>query len=542
MSSEDRSITPMGQLISLAIALGAEKVAGWSLLEASNFGKPAVWTPQELQNTRNLIEAGDDPLGGLFCRIRSSEDRRSSGAVYTPPLIVDAMVDRAAEECDPTLIVDPGVGSGRFLAKCGKRFPKAKLIGIDLDPIASILARGHLAAAGLADRSTIIYDDYRSVVLPPTKGKTLFIGNPPYVRHHLIEPHWKNWLGDTAAKWGLNASALAGLHVYFFVSTLLKARKDDHGIFITAAEWLDVNYGSVLRQMLLGDLGGKSITIVEPSVMPFADTMTTAAITSFQVQSKPTSILFSRVKSVKDLTEKRSGMKIGRKRLESEQRWSYLTKVRREIPSGFVELGEICRVHRGQVTGNNRIWIAGEHSADLPDTVLYPSVTKARELIAADGVLDNASALRCVIDIPAELDALNAEERASVEKFLNAAKQNGAHLSYVAQNRRAWWAVNLRAPAPILCTYMARRAPAFVENVAEARHINIAHGIYPRESLTKRIMTTLVSYLSRAVNIRDGRTYAGGLVKFEPREMERLAVPSLDLLRQGFDASTATPI
>jgi hypothetical protein len=77
---------------------------------------------------------------------------------------------------------------------------------------------------------------------------------------------------------------------------------------------------------------------------------------------------------------------------------------------------------------------------------------------------------------------------------------------------------------------MARRAPAFVRNLADARHINIAHGLYPREPLDERVLTRLVSYLARMTNVVDGRTYAGGLTKFEPREMERILVPSPELL------------
>jgi hypothetical protein len=78
---------------------------------------------------------------------------------------------------------------------------------------------------------------------------------------------------------------------------------------------------------------------------------------------------------------------------------------------------------------------------------------------------------------------------------------------------------------------MARRPPAFVRNLASARHINIAHGLYPREPLSPHLLDALARYLSRSTSLRDGRTYAGGLTKFEPREMERLAVPRPDLLR-----------
>ena len=72
---------------------------------------------------------------------------------------------------------------------------------------------------------------------------------------------------------------------------------------------------------------------------------------------------------------------------------------------------------------------------------------------------------------------------------------------------------------------MARRPPAFVRNVAGVRHLNIAHGLYPREPMPGAVLDRLAGYLRSSVALGQGRTYAGGLTKFEPREMERLAVP-----------------
>jgi hypothetical protein len=73
---------------------------------------------------------------------------------------------------------------------------------------------------------------------------------------------------------------------------------------------------------------------------------------------------------------------------------------------------------------------------------------------------------------------------------------------------------------------MARRPPAFVRNLADARHINIAHGLYPREDFTSDFLDAIAKYLSGNTSTTSGRTYAGGLTKFEPREMERLPVPA----------------
>lgn len=443
------------------------------------------------------------------------------------------MVSWAISYRYPVRVVDAGLGSGRFLIDAGRRFTRAALVGIELDPLAALLARANLAATGLAARSRVVVGDYREVTLPRVDGHTLYIGNPPYVRHHQLEHRWKTWLTTMAATQGLEASQLAGLHVHFFLATALNSQKGDFGAFITAAEWLDVNYGRLVRQLFLGGLGGQGITVIEPTANPFPDAATTGAITYFDIGSRPKSVRLKRVSRIEDLTQPNGGYRVRRERLEGAQRWTPLTRAIRKPPEGFVELGELCRVHRGQVTGANKVWIVEDAAAvDLPPSFLFRSVTRARELFQAGQILRDATTLRSVIDLPVDLDAISQDDRRRIEEFLRRARRLGADSGYIARNRKAWWAVGLRTPAPILGTYMARRPPAFVRNLAAARHINIAHGIYPRDAMTDATLTWLTEYLSKSISLAGGRTYAGGLTKFEPKEMERLVVPTPDLLAQ----------
>jgi len=518
------------ELLAAALALGARDVPGWSPQEEALTADLPLFDLVQAEELLRRIRANEDPLGEAFCTLRSTADRRVQGATYTPPGIVAAMVEAAARQGTPDRIVDPGTGSARFLNAAGRRFPRAALVGVELDPLAAILARANLAAAGLADRATVIVGDYRALSIDSTPGQTLYIGNPPYVRHHLLEPLWKQWLVREAVRRGLSASQLAGLHAYFFLATALQAHPRDFGVFITAAEWMDVNYGRLIRDLLLTELGGKRIVVIEPTALPFPDAATTAAIVTFEVGSKPRSIWLKRVNTLDELRDSRPGRCVHRERLATERRWSRLTHAAQSGPEGYVELGELCRVHRGQVTGANRVWIAGAHSEGLPSSVLFPTVTRARELFSAGSVLDDPTTLRQVIDLPTDLDQLDAADRRAVERFLERARRMGADLGYIASNRKAWWAVGLRSPAPVLATYMARRPPAFVRNRADARHINIAHGLYPREPLSETVVAGLIRYLAQATRLTDGRTYAGGLTKFEPREMERLLVPTPALL------------
>lgn len=530
----DAHIKSERDLLKIALALGARDVSGWSDAEEQIVEGLTTIAPSIVRQVREQIVEGEDPLGEAFCVLRTPAERRPAGATYTPIEIVRAMCAWAEESGKPVRIIDPGIGSGRFILEAGRRFRFVTLLGVEIDPLAAVIARGNIAAAGMAKRARIELTDFRTLMIDALDGQTLFIGNPPYVRHHRIEPIWKQWLTEKAAECGFHASQLAGLHVHFLLATVMKARRGDYGSFITAAEWLDVNYGSLVRELFLGPLGGENIIVVDPKAMPFPDAQTTAAVTYFRIGGRATAVRLKRVEKLRDISPDGGGRVVRRERLEAEKRWSHLTRGARPEPDGFVELGEICRVHRGQVTGANKVWIEGPHSEFLPDSVLFPSVTKARELINAGLELKDSSCLRRVIDLPTDLDVFDALERRAIDRFLRCARGLGADTAYVARNRKAWWSVGLYEPAPILATYMARRPPAFVRNLVAARHINIAHGLYPREPMPKCAIVALTSYLAGATRIDEGRTYAGGLTKFEPREMERILVPSLNFLKQEF--------
>jgi len=484
----------------------------------------------ELDILRQVIMAGADPLGDAFALIRSASDRRATGAVYTPHLIVQSMTAWLADQGALARIVDPGAGSGRFILAAGQAFPDAQLVAIEKDPLAALMLRASLAVRGLATRSTVLVKDYREIQLPRLAGRSAFIGNPPYVRHHEIGEAWKAWYADGFAKFGIKASALAGLHLHFFLQTRLLAKNGDVGTFITSAEWLDVNYGSALRRLLVEELGGLALHVLEPQVEAFPGTATTAAITCFRVGDLEKPVRVRSVGTIAQLNGLSRGTEVARERLQSERRWSVIVRPSKPHRDGAIELGELFRVHRGQVTGANSIWIAGGHAAGLPERVKIASVTKARDLIQAGASLPSDDVLRRVIDLPLDLDEFTQDERQRIDAFLMWAKTNGADQSYIARHRKAWWAVGLRAPAPILCTYMARRPPQFTLNACGARHINVAHGLYPREALAPDALVALVAWLNENINTGSGRTYAGGLTKFEPKEIERLRIPRLETL------------
>ena len=481
-----------------------------------------------------------DALGVAFCKENSPQSRRPEGITLTPQFVVERMVEEVVRRNpDVQRIVDCGAGTGRFSIAAAKAFPNAQIIAVECNVKLAALLQENLTLSGFADRVTIVRQDFRSVALPPIAGRTLYIGNPPYVRHHEISPAWKSWYQEMMKAMGVKASQLAGLHLHFFAKAIACSRPGDLVFFITAAEWLETKYGKSLRELILAKASKSEITVVNARVPIFEDAMTTSTLTLVEV-GKPNDIVAIRqVETLAALQHPNGFARFDTSACQIADRWTDLLRPPDEAIrlSNSIQLGDVLSVHRGQVTGMNSVWVSGAYQGPLPGSVCFPVVTCAKDLLSLSiARLENANGLRRVIDLPADLLELDKTEQLEVNEFLKWAKSRLAHEGYIASHRKPWYRVGLRAPAPIVMTYMARRPPRFVRNVCGARLINVAHGLYPRIPISDDVLDLLVEWLNSNVSINSGRTYAGGLIKFEPGEVMRLRIPRLESLAKGYNA------
>jgi len=527
---------PQPELLSVALALLGRESALSPDEAAVVAGIKPCTDKQLVERFRIAIAKGNDPLGDSFCKLRNAIDRRRHGQTFTPKGIVSTMIRKAQVEVEKggafAQVVDCGAGTGRFALAAGRVFPKAKIVAVESDPLCAVLLRANLAVAGVTDRVTVLVGDFREVKLP-FRGRRLFIGNPPYVRHHDIGEDWKKWYSATMRTLGADkASKLAGLHLHFFARVGEIAKPGDVGVFVTAAEWIDTNYGAALRSSLCARLGGVSVHVVDAKAEPFPGVMTTAAITVFHPHQIPTVIKLQAVANVSDLGTLAGGVVRSATDLASAKKWypRFFSPASVHVlnaPQSGTRVGSLFRVSRGQVTGANHIWIAGEKAVNLPARVLLPCVTGANELFAASengGQLKHVDHLKRVVNLPRDLDTFGRWERSAVDAFLKWAEQEGGNSGYIATHRSPWWAVRLLPAAPIICTYMARRPPVFIRNVAGARLLNIAHGLYPRVPMSEADLDEACLALNRASSLNDGRVYAGGLTKFEPSAVEGMLI------------------
>lgn len=109
--------------------------------------------------------------------------------------------------------------------------------------------------------------------------------------------------------------------------------------------------------------------------------------------------------------------------------------------------------------------------------------------------------------------------------------------AYKCRIRPDWWRVPLVKPADLLLTYMNADTPRLCTNRARVHHLNSVHGVYTRPEVKRLAMDYLplasINSMTLVGAETVGRAYGGGMLKVEPREADRLPMPSPALVESA---------
>ena len=423
--------------------------------------------------------------------------RQLSGQVPTPAPLADAMAAWVLARPARTLL-EPGAGAFAFSRAALRRQPSLEVTGVELDP------RAGLAPPG----ARLIVGDFLDDATLGDRRFDAILCNPPYVRHHHIDPARKRELASRlGARAGIAISTLAGSHVHFLLRALELLAPGGRAAFVTGAEWLQAAYGASLRRHLAASGLLRAILVAHPETEVFPGVLSTAAVILLEnAPAAPIRAAFDLdLASLIRLTAE-GAASAPAITLDSE-RWT------RPLPPG-PRLGTLFRARRGIATGANDFFVLTARRARelrLPDRVLRPCLTSPRDLE------------------PRRLLTLGRGPLgARVRAYLDEGEAEGLHLRYLCRTRDPWYRVEELAPAPLLVAYMSRAAVRVFPN-RSAIHLNLFHGIYPRQGTPARLVARLRRYLESAPGQSAARAaarrYARGLFKLEPSDLEAIPIP-----------------
>lgn len=267
---------------------------------------PAAVTPLGREGTLLATEMGELAaaldvdgaaylLGRTYATMLPEEMRASNGVFYTPPAVVERLLDiatAAGVDWRTCRAVDPACGGGAFLAPIARRMIAAlegtdprfivrhlasHLAGRELDGFAAWLSLvfldATLNARGLAGELLELVTVGNSLQWHDAGDFDLVVGNPPYGRVRLD--------GDLREAYKRSLYGHANLYGLFLDLAVRKARKGGIIAYVTPTSFLCGEYYKNLRALLAAEAPPVSFEFLSERSGIFDDVLQETLLTAF---------------------------------------------------------------------------------------------------------------------------------------------------------------------------------------------------------------------------------------------------------------------
>lgn len=470
---------------------------------------------------------------------RERRERRLIGAFYTPEFVARQLV-RWANPDSLGRILDPSFGGCSFLTAAvdeARSFDRnlSGVIGVDIDDTAFDHARS-LVSSGLPARNVVRSDFFE--LEPDDLGGNFaaIVGNPPYVRHHLLTDTQKRSAISATRKKGIELPNTSDAWAYFVAHSTSFLTCGGRMAFVLPEAVIYAHYASGVLELLKKSF--ESVRFVRIAQRLFSGTDYQCVVVACAGYGHgPAKLILSDVESGSDLaaalsTPPRTARSLEPRdldlaKLTSKQRraWKRYARDDNALP-----LGSVAKVRIGVVTGANAVFVhsASEASALVgPTCTALPVVSRASDLRLAqltckDFGIDDPIGQR-LLCIRGGFDTLNE----ALRRHIRNAESRGIHLRSHTSKRQRWYELpEVGAPDGFM-PYMGASPAPLVVNLAGATSTNGVHRLWWR-SMDRSLADAVVGSWTSAFRVSaeiSGRHYGGGVLKLEPGEAKRMQVP-----------------
>ena len=476
--------------------------------------------------------------------LTDAQERKARGAFFTPQPIATFLAQWAVRSPSDT-IFEPSCGEAAFLLEAVSRLrslgadaiDSEQIQGTDIDPPSVEQARGLLAA--LQANGSLAVGDFFD--LEPARQFSAVIGNPPYVRYQAFTGAERRKGLRAALAQGVRLTALASSWAAFVVHATGFLTTEGRLALVLPAELLSVNYAAPVRRFLMKRFARIRLVLFEERVFPGVLEEVVLLLAEGEGPTDHCDLL--QTKNVSTLSSI-DGQKWTP--ADAEDKWvtgllpSDTASLYAGLAAGdnYSPLAGWGETNLGMVTGNNRYFALSATRAQelgLAASELLRICPPGSRHLRGLGFTDKAWR-DMVTDGSAGylFDPDPIQPSKAARAYITAGELDSVHSGYKCRSRSPWWRVP-RVPVPdAFFTYMNHDAPRIVANRAGVPCLNSVHGIvFPKEHRHLAIDLLPIAALNTVTLLGAelvGRAYGGGLLKLEPREADRLPVPSRELL------------
>jgi adenine-specific DNA-methyltransferase len=478
--------------------------------------------------------------------------RARYGVFYTPGPVASALADWAVR-ADSIRVLDPSFGDGAFLeaafarlAALRVRRPGTRLFGVEVD------STGAERIAGRRLRipaSNLLHADFFETELDHF-GAVPFdaiIGNPPYVRHHLLDAQVRKRARERARSSGIDLNERSDAWAYFCAHLMQFLAPTGRLALLLPQSVLQAEYALPLLHAFAEGHGHTRLVRVQRHLFPEVSERTVVLLIdraragAGEVEYRETEDLASlrelllekARRSRLPLQVRADGALATQSRFKSRLRWqltSEESQVWDELVSApeVVQLDSVADIRIGVVTGANSWFIRSEQEArSLGKAVRgHAIVARAAWLRAAwwghvEAAEVNEKRSQLLLIDPAS--RFNRSLSASIAD----GERQGLHTRSHCARRSHWYCLQDHTAPDLFLPYMGATAQRLIPNLVAATCTNAIHRVYLRPGAPTAAALAAGSWtsFSRLAAELFGRSYGGGVLKLEPSEAALLRIP-----------------
>ncbi len=469
---------------------------------------------------------------------------------YTPYNVAQILTDWAVTSAD-ALVLDPSYGGCAFLnsafatlTKKGSARPERQIFGVDIDPSANNYL-SDLLAAGAAPRQYICRDFFE-LGRDNFDGQSFdaVVGNPPYVRYHNIPKNLQRKAEDRLAEIGINISGRASYWAFFLLYSTHFLSEGGRLAMVLPGALLHTDYSSKVRELFNSCFEKVNIYLLQERI--FDNTQEESVIICADGAGKKNrAVRVEHVSTVGDLSKaiKQGGNNAHTNGDESRDGGLLRALVADEVlefydeisnSSTVVRLGDWVDTRLGIVTGNNNYFILSQDErklTEIPERYFVPVIRRpayVNGLVATNRdlkYLDNEGKPYLLLNPPENL----AHAPKSLRRYIEQGEEKGVNLAWKCKSRDPWYIVpHTYVPEAIIPCMAASWARLMINHSGYTCTNNIIRLSWkdrrPAYDWTRLALGTLSSFCQFSAELV-GRSYGGGVLKVEPTELTRLAVP-----------------
>jgi hypothetical protein len=478
------------------------------------------------------------------------EALRVKGQFWTPTWLANAMAAWVTS-LRPHTLFDPAVGPGTFFAAAREMGFTGALAGFELDN--SVLADASNLGLSPLDLAGIRISDF--IQNHVEAHYPAIISNPPYIRHHRLSDQQKRELRQLATHClGFPLDGRVGLHVYFLLKCLEHLAPEGRLAFLLPADVCEGVSSTAFWRRLAERYHIDAVITFDESAAPFPAVDTNAIVFMLSRRQPAQKVLWARIRkpqtaAVLDALHSRtSDAALVHHRDLTELLATGMSRPPRFKGSSGVPLSAFARVMRGIATGANEFFFLTSEQIryrGFDKTFFKRAIGRTRdcrkEKVVSDDIeaLDKAGRPTWLLSIGKQS---KEELPPSLRSYIEEGERLGLNKRSLIRTRRPWYRMEERGVPGLLFAYLGRRDCRFIENRAGVVPLTGFLCVYPWDNSAEyreKLWRALNDPKTIANLLFVGKSYGGGAIKVEPRQLDSLEIPTNVLAEVGLTPPVA---